>query len=170
VRLSYAGKELPPSLDASLLQLKPGIDVVAALPRFQGGGVENSSSSTTSDGMAATGSTVASAEQSSSISRRRPSSVLKRPPVQRISKLEWAATSDDVYPERRRQSAKTVPGGRQGCSAELQLARQFRDLMRNPIPGVNAAPSDDSLFIWNVQVRRILTFTSRHAKDHNNAA
>jgi hypothetical protein len=38
VRLSYAGKELPPSADDSLLALKPGIDVVAALQRFQGGG------------------------------------------------------------------------------------------------------------------------------------
>jgi hypothetical protein len=37
VRLSYAGKELPPSADGSLLALKPGIDVVAALQRFQGG-------------------------------------------------------------------------------------------------------------------------------------
>jgi ubiquitin-protein ligase len=45
-----------------------------------------------------------------------------------------------------------VPGSRQGCSAELQLARQFRDLLRNPIPGVSAAPSEDDLFVWNVKV------------------
>jgi hypothetical protein len=64
----------------------------------------------------------------------------------------WAATSPDVGPDRRRKSVQQVPGSRQGCSAEVQLARQFRDLMKNPIPGISAAPSDGDLFVWNVQV------------------
>ncbi|WIA12308.1 hypothetical protein OEZ85_012364 [Tetradesmus obliquus] len=38
VRLSYAGKELSSTLDSSVLELKPGVEVVQALQRFQGGG------------------------------------------------------------------------------------------------------------------------------------
>jgi hypothetical protein len=64
----------------------------------------------------------------------------------------WAATSPLVGPDRRRQSTRQVPGSRQGCMTGLQLARQFRALMKNPIPGISAAPSDDDLFVWNVQV------------------
>ncbi|WIA32439.1 hypothetical protein OEZ86_003261 [Tetradesmus obliquus] len=38
VRLSYAGKELSSTLDSSVLELKPGVEVVQALQRFRGGG------------------------------------------------------------------------------------------------------------------------------------
>lgn len=64
----------------------------------------------------------------------------------------WADISSSIEGRRRKDAGK-VPGGRQGVSAEVQLARQFRDLMKNPIPGVSAAPSDDNLFLWHVQVR-----------------
>jgi hypothetical protein len=86
-------------------------------------------------------------------SRRRPHTASAAAAAKAESKAVWAATSPDVLPDRRRQSAKQVPGSRQGCSAEVQLARQFRDLMKNPIPGISAAPSDDDLFTWHVQVR-----------------
>ncbi|WIA32431.1 hypothetical protein OEZ86_003253 [Tetradesmus obliquus] len=68
------------------------------------------------------------------------------------SKLAWAAASADVSPDRRRAAAKQVPGSRPGASAQVQLARQFRDLLRHPISGIDAAPSDDDLFTWNVKV------------------
>jgi hypothetical protein len=134
VRLSYAGRELPPSLDASLLELLPGIDTVAALQRPP-------PADTTLDPFR---------------SRRRPSALQKRAAAQNLepklqgtafSELVWAAASDDVKADRRRAAARQVPGSRQGCGAELQLARQFRDLLRNPIPGVSAAPSEDDCLL-----------------------
>lgn len=45
MRLAYAGKELDPGSDPAPLALKPGIDVIAAIHCFQGGGADNSNQS-----------------------------------------------------------------------------------------------------------------------------
>jgi hypothetical protein len=49
------------------------------------------------------------------------------------------------------------PGARVGPvnrgHAEAQLAKQFRDLLQHPIPGVSAAPREDNLLLWDVMVR-----------------
>jgi hypothetical protein len=141
--LSYAGRELPPSLDSSLLELKPGIDTVAALQRANaqlGMGEEREAEAAAAT--AAEKAAVAAAVAPAAPRRTR----RRQQEREKVSKLAWATASDEVSPDRRRQAVRQVPGSRQGCSAELQLARQFRDLLRNPIPGVSAAPSEDDLF------------------------
>jgi hypothetical protein len=129
VRLSYAGKELPPSADGSLLALKPGIDVVAALQPFQGGGEANANAA---DAAAAAGAGTlahaAAAAAGPKSSRRRSRAAAVEPESTASSGSEqaavakpesmavWAATSA-LPPDRSRQSVKQVPGSRQGCSA-----------------------------------------------------
>jgi hypothetical protein len=138
VCLSYAGKELPPSADGSLLALKPGIDVVAALQRLQGGGAASATvASDAADAAAAAGAgtltdaVAAVAGPTGSRRRSRPAAVEPESTASSGSEQAvaakpesmavWAATSA-LPPDRSRQSVKQVPGGRQGCSAEVQLA------------------------------------------------
>lgn len=53
---------------------------------------------------------------------------------------------------RRHKRVDYAPGARVGESVELLLARQLRDLMKNPIPGVSVAPDENNIMIWEVLV------------------
>uniref|UniRef100_A0A383WJT8 UBC core domain-containing protein n=1 Tax=Tetradesmus obliquus TaxID=3088 RepID=A0A383WJT8_TETOB len=154
VRLSYAGKELAASLDGSALELAPGVDVLAVMQRVNiTVTLEDEQDDTVSDTqwgylyfMEEAAAAAAAAAAAPTRTRR------KQEEEAPASKLAWAAASADVSPDRRRAAAKQVPGSRPGASAQVQLARQFRDLLRHPISGIDAAPSDDDLFTWNVKL------------------
>lgn len=45
----------------------------------------------------------------------------------------------------------TAPGAGRGPAA-AQLAKQFKDLLKHPIPGVSAAPDENDPMIWHVRV------------------
>ncbi|WIA12300.1 hypothetical protein OEZ85_012356 [Tetradesmus obliquus] len=154
VRLSYAGKELAASLDGSALELAPGVDVLAVMQRVNiTVTLEDEQDDAVSDTqwgylyfMEEAAAAAAAAAAAPTRTRR------KQEEEAPASKLAWAAASADVSPDRRRVAAKQVPGSRPGASAQVQLARQFRDLLRHPISGIDAAPSDDDLFTWNVKL------------------
>ena len=50
------------------------------------------------------------------------------------------------------QRVDYAPGARKTGSVEVLLARQLRDLIKNPIPGISVAPDDDDMRKWHVKV------------------
>lgn len=65
-----------------------------------------------------------------------------------------AATSDTrTYKYIRTRGWKRVdyaPGTRVGQKTEVLIARQLRDLMQNPVPGISVAPDENNVFLWHV--------------------
>lgn len=78
---------------------------------------------------------------------------VQQSPVTRAGTL--GATADRAAPLARSRQADDVvvmaPGAGAG-SAEAALAKQFRDIMRHPMPGVSVAPDDTDTMKWHVKV------------------
>lgn len=66
--------------------------------------------------------------------------------------------------------ADYAPGARVGGPVVVQLARQLKDLMTNPIPGISVAPDENDAMVWQVMVSRTAAVITSPACVHSMTA
>jgi hypothetical protein len=134
VRLTYAGVELDPSKDSTPFKLNPKITMLQCMMRMKGG-LGNTSHSFGSASLNCSAHPAAAKRQLS------------------VAFASGSTVSSSSSSSRRRSSPLvTAPGSGKGFSAQVQLAKQFRHIMRHPIPGVSVAPDEDDEMTWHVKV------------------
>lgn len=151
------------------MQFKPAVLVIHTMKRMQGGcgSVSNSSSSSRSSKYQDVHS------QASTRCRRKPTTHGRQYAWQTFPVAPKSFSNSFSTPMTSHTTAKaaaqmfneagalgasvtltpavTAPGAGHG-PAPAQLARQFRDLLKHPIPGVSAAPDDEDPMMWHVRV------------------
>jgi hypothetical protein len=159
VRLAYAGVELDPSKDGSPFKINPKITMLQCMMRMKGGGARSTAkaSSTapaleTTRSPATSGSDAPSPTAAAATSRRRPKLMQRRRASEpAVAAVTAAAAAPAV------SAVEVAPGAGVGGSAEVQLAKQLRHIMRHPIPGVSVAPDESDEMTWHVKVIRMVT-------------
>lgn len=153
IRLHYAGRELDPANDKSTMQFKPELFLMHTMKRMQGG---NSSAAADANrpsvGSADPIRLKATPQHSAS------PHLITSPKLAQQGKAAAARAFDllDQAPSGAQSTIVmgtpvTSPGAGAG-SVGKQLAKQFRDLIKHPIPGVSAAPAGDDPLLWDIQV------------------
>jgi hypothetical protein len=161
VRLAYAGVELDPSKDSTPFKLNPRITMLQCMMRMKGGGLRNTHSTTTATVVSSSSlfdtrlfvsraTTASSTTSSTASSWRRVAAASRKCSAPTFSNTT-ASKSVPLSP------MITAPGAGKGFSAEVQLAKQFRHIMRHPIPGVSVAPDDSDEMTWHVKVTHPVT-------------
>lgn len=156
VRLQYAGQELNAANDSCIMQFKPELFLMFMMKRMQGG--NNSAATgrhTVFEGSRTTCRNKATPQQRASASAAQQAKDAAAEAFRPLDQLvkSPAGSKDLDQSTLVVDKAVTAPGARSGKGpAEVQLAKQFRDLLNHPIPGVSAAPDDEDALTWHVRV------------------
>eukprot|EP00775_Hariotina_reticulata_P001154 gene1154-1494_t len=165
VRLSYAGQELDPAKDDKPFQVKPDVNILHSMQRMTGGTQSqlkavhwtpakcnrsliscysrNSYNTTTTISCSNTARPLAWQGNCSNCHRH----------IHSLMQQHRLRVFSKVAAGRRWGTSVSAPDARPGvASAQVQLAKQLRDLNRHPIPGISAAPDEDDMLKWNVKV------------------
>jgi hypothetical protein len=152
VRLAYAGVELDPSKDSNPFKLNPKITMLQAMARMKGGNGHASLHSQPEVELGSIAAAVAAANMQLTERRGLTAAASLTALSAHVPAKEPAglpASDSAAVPAR---GLVTAPGAGKGFSAAVQLAKQFRHIMRHPIPGISAAPDDEDEMVWHIKV------------------
>ncbi|KAF6259978.1 ubiquitin-conjugating enzyme/RWD-like protein [Scenedesmus sp. NREL 46B-D3] len=136
VRLAYAGGELDPSKDSTPFKLNPKITVMHCTKRMKGGTCNSGGLLNSSQKPVRIPSTLAAA-----CGRR----------LVATASSAFGATSSSTASSSRPLPSVTAPGSGKG-SVAVQLAKQFRHIMRHPTPGMSVAPDESDEMTWHIKL------------------